>query len=457
MTQPNYNANTKFSRESQIAASRYQWEFGWARPEQLPPDGDWSCWLYVAGRGAGKTRTAAEWISWQAIQHPNTRWAVIAPTMHDAIQTCIEGESGITGVLKRYQIQYQFLRSSGRLLLENGSTIFLYSAEEPDRLRGPQFHGAWLDEMATYPYEDLYDRLLPALRLGRNPQHIITTTPKPTALMRQLILVPDPSRILVRGRTRDNEQNLPANTIRDLERLYGGSRMGRQELEGELLDQMDGALFSRSDIENNRVDASLPGVYIYRTVIGVDPAVSVGAESALTGIVAVGMGLDGHLYVLEDATMRGKPDEWANKAVELYKRYKAQSIVAEINNGGDLVEMVFKQVDRTARVKTVTATHGKELRAQPTSILYSQGKLHHAGQFPELEDQICYWIPGQRSTSPDRLDALVWAVSELTRTPNGAMEYLLTLGSLCKKCGFTLTRRDLTCPKCHWVVVQEIT
>lgn len=330
--------------------------------------------MYLAGRGAGKTRTAAEWIAWQAMTQNKTRWAVIAPTMQSCISVCIEGESGLLSVFNRYGFKYEFLRSRGEILLENGSLIALYSAEEPERMRGPQFHGAWFDELAAFTTTEIYDLALPTLRLGKMPQHIITTTPKPIPLIVNLAHVPNEFRIVRRGSTFDNEKNLAPSTIRTLKERFGNSRQARQELHGEILNQLDGALFLQDYIDKFRSNEKLDDLYFYKVVIGVDPSVTFGEESNLTGIVVVGLAPDGHCYVLEDASMRGRPEAWAKKVSELHQKYSRglqwPTIVAESNNGGELVAAVLKQANPKLRVKLVTATRGKELRAEPVSFFH---------------------------------------------------------------------------------------
>ena len=449
MTPTNSSNSTRFSREQQLAAARIQWSSCQAREEQLPPEDEWSCLMYLAGRGAGKTRMAAEWLVWEAISRPKTRWAVIAPTMQSAISVCIEGDPGIISILNRYGFAFDFLRSRAELVLENRSIIFLYSAEEPDRLRGPQFHGAWFDELAAFSKPEAYFLALPALRLGQNPQHLISTTPRPSPLIINLALVPNLRRIIRTGSTFDNEINLSPSFISDLKESYGNSKFARQELYGEILNQLDGALFSKNNIDNNRWNNPNEKLYFYQTIIGVDPAVTYSEDSAITGIVVVGQTQDGHCYVLEDASMRAAPEVWASKVVELTKKYPQSRVVAETNNGGDLVVSVLRQVDRNINVKKVTAISSKGLRAEPVSIAYSQGRIHHIGEFPHLEEQMLYWIPGESRNSPDRLDALVWAICELIETNSALMVYLRALSKICKYCQLPSSKKYLVCPKCH--------
>ena len=392
---------------------------------------------------------AAEWIVWQAISQPKTRWAIIAPTLLSAVSVCIEGESGITSILKRYQFGFNFLRSRSELSLENGSAFYIYSAEEPERLRGPQFHGAWFDELAAYTKPDVYDLAIPALRLGENPQHLISTTPKPTPLIVNLALVPHDRKIVRTGSTFDNAANLAPNVIANLKELYGNSKYARQELYGEILNQLDGALFSKEDIDNNRWSESDGNLYFYQTIIGVDPAVTYMDESNITGIVVVGQTQDGHCFVLEDASMKAPPEVWASKVVELTKKYPQSRVVAEANNGGDLVASVLRQIDRFINVKMVRAATNKVARAEPVSIAYRQGRIHHIRTFPHLEEQMLYWIPGSSRNSPDRLDALVWAICELIENESEAMKYLRSASNFCRLCQQLSSKKFLVCPHCH--------
>lgn len=454
MTQKNSCNSTKHSREVLMAKIRISWVKFLARLEQLPPEDDsWTCFCLFAGRGAGKTRMAAEWLVWQCIKSPKTRWAIIAPTMSSCISVCVEGESGLLSVLKRYGFHYEFLRSRQEILLENGTLVSIYSAEEPERIRGPQFHGAWFDELAAFSSTEIYDLALPALRLGSNPQHIITTTPKPIPLILKLAKVPSEYRIVRTGSTFDNEKNLAPSMIRDLKESYGSSRLARQELYGEILNQLDGALFSVDHIDQNRSSKSLEQLSFYRVRIGVDPAVTSGEDADLTGISVVGQTADGHCYVLEDASMRGKPEEWSAAVSDLYKKYSRKylrpMVIAESNNGGEMVESVLKMENPYLQVQLVTASKGKALRAEPVSIAYSKGLIHHLGNFPELENEMLYWIPGKSSNSPNRLDALIWALTDFIERPSYSIKYFMGISKTCVRCGNIFHKRFDVCPSCH--------
>lgn len=410
--------------------------------EQLPTsDKSWTTWLYLAGRGAGKTRTAAEWLAYQASSNPRTRWAIAAPTYGDVRDTCAEGESGIVRVLQEYGTLKDYNRSIGEIFLTNGSRIKLFSGEEPDRFRGPQFHGGWFDELAAFKYPDAWDQYQFGLRLGEFPQTIVTTTPRPTKLIKDLI-TRDGVRVQ-RGSTFDNAKNLAASALAELKLRYENTRLGRQELYGEILDNVEGALWTREMIETARVDIAPP---LVRVVVAIDPAVTSAATSDETGIVAAGIGNNGDYYILDDKSLRASPDAWARQAVMLYHEYKADKIIAETNNGGDMVIMLLKQVDASVPTKKVTATRGKQLRAEPISSLYEQGRVHHVGYFAELEVQMCEWTP-LSNESPDRLDALVWALTELN-SGGSSMIALAAMAQLCSSCSMPTHKNATICNNC---------
>ena len=419
-----------------------RWKHQLARPEQIPTDDKtWTTWLYLAGRGAGKTRTAAEWLAFQASSNPRTRWAIAAPTYSDVRDTCAEGQSGIVQVLREYGTLKDYNRSIGELFLTNGSRIKLFSGEEPDRFRGPQFHGGWFDELAAFKYPDAWDQYQFGLRLGDFPQTIVTTTPRPTKLIKDLIARKGVR--VVRGSTFDNAKNLAPSALIELKARYENTRLGRQELYGEILDNVEGALWSREMIESARVTEAPP---LVRVVVAIDPAVTSSSTSDETGIVCAGVSSAGEYYILDDKSLRASPDKWARQAVNLYHEHKADKIVAETNNGGDMVIMLLKQVDAGIATKKVTATRGKQLRAEPISSLYEQGKVHHIGYFPELESQMCEWTP-LSNESPDRLDALVWALTELN-SGGSSMLALANMALLCTVCGMPSPKTASICNKC---------
>jgi len=378
--------------------------------------------------------------------NPKTRWAVIAKTSADIRDTCFEGESGIVEVLKRYGIfnDKDYNRSNYTYLFPNGSKIKGFSAEEPDRLRGPQHHGGWLDELAAWPKAETYDQYKFGLRLGDHPKTVITTTPRPTKIIKELIS--DEHTFVTRGSTFDNAANLAPAALAEFERKYANTRLGQQELYGAILDDNPGALWSRATIDEGRKASDLLPPFT-RVVVGVDPAVTSGEDSDLTGIVTAAMDSQGHFYILSDDTLKASPQEWAMKAVQVYERYKADRIVAEVNNGGDLVVHLFQQVKATIPVKKVTASRGKAVRAEPIAALYEQGRVHHVGYFSDLEDQMCEYEPGVSDKSPDRMDALVWALTELSEGSK-TLNFLNALANFCPKCNTPTSRNNKTCPKC---------
>jgi len=429
------------SQNSLIAARRARWAFQQARPEQVPTDGDWKTWLLLAGRGFGKTRSAAEWLAYQAIRHRNTRWAIVAPTFADARDTCAEGESGIVAILRDYGVLQDYNRSIGEIILTNKSRIKLYSGEEPNRLRGPQFHGGWFDELAAFKYPDAWHQYQFALRLGQHPQTIVTTTPRPVKLIKELVARDGVH--IVRGSTFDNAANLAPSALAEFRLRYEGTRLGRQELYGEIVDTMEGALWNHDLIEQARVTEHPP---LVRIVVAIDPAVTSGNDSDETGIVVAGISSSGHYYVLEDLTTRTSPDGWARIAVDAYHRHKADRIIGETNNGGDMIELLLRQVDGTISYRKVTATRGKLVRAEPIAALYEQARAHHVGGFPALEDQMCNYTPESKE-SPDRMDALVWALTELADGASAIMG-LSALAQFCPKCSMPVAKTATACTYC---------
>lgn len=395
----------------------YHWP-SHARPEQLPPAGDWLVWLILAGRGWGKTRTGAEWLKTVALDTPRSRWAVVAPTFADGRDTCIEGDSGILSVLPKDRIR-TWNRSLGELILANGSRIKLFSADEPERLRGPQHHGAWCDEPASWRYGlEAWDQLQFGLRLGEHPRTVVTGTPKPVPLVRNLVKRPDVA--VTRGSTFDNAANLAPAMLAELRQRYEGTRLGRQELYAELLEDTPGALWSLAMIDGHRV-ASIDDVPdLIEVVVAVDPAVTSGEDSDETGVIVAGRDAGGHGWVLEDLSGRYSPEAAMRTVVDAYHDLQADAVVVERNNGADYIPALLRATDATVRCETVWASRGKALRAQPVAALYEQGRVHHVGALPTLEDQMVSWTPDDtRAASPDRLDALVWAFARLLLKPQG--------------------------------------
>ncbi len=383
----------------------------WARPSQLPPEGDWRVWLLLAGRGFGKTRSGAEWVRELVEAGAARRVALIAPTASDARDVMVEGVSGMLSVASPH-CRPLYEPSKRRLTWPNGAQATLYSADEPERLRGPQFDAAWCDELAAWRYPQAWDMLMLGLRLGAHPRAIVTTTPKPVLLVRALLAAPGCA--VTRGRTLENAANLSASFLAAVLGAYAGTRLGRQELDAELLDDADGALWRRDAIERLRV-ARAPE--LRRVVVAIDPAATSGEDADETGIVVAGAGQDGAFYVLDDLSGRYRPNAWAARAVAAYRSHAADRIVAEVNNGGEMVEAMLRIVDPSVAYRGVHAARGKSVRAEPAAALYEQGRAHHVGAFPALEDQMCGFTgdPAARhAASPDRVDALVWAFAELT-------------------------------------------
>ena len=434
-----------------MAASRYLWTDKLARPEQLPTDGNWSVYLYLAGRGAGKTRTAAEWIAWKAIETPNTRWAVVAATFSDVRDTCAEGESGLVPILRRYNALESYNRSMGEIRLTNGSRIKLYSADTPDRFRGPQHHGAWCDELAAWQYPDAWDQLQFGLRLGLHPRTIVTTTPRPTSLIRQLVGRTDGSVHIVRGSTFDNAANLAPSALAQLRARYEGTRLGRQELFAELLLDTPGALWSYEALESCRID-KLPEMA--RIIVAVDPAVTSGEEADETGIVVVGKGIDGRGYVLADRSCRDTPSGWAHRVIQAYNDFSADRIVAEKNQGGDMVELTLRSVMPAVPYKGITAKIGKRLRAEPIAALYEQGRISHLGMMETLEEQMTGWVPDS-GYSPDRLDALVHGLAELNLAAGASADrFFQSIAPSCPQCAMPNAIGAPVCTGCGYKLIS---
>ncbi|MFD2237037.1 DNA-packaging protein [Aureimonas populi] len=389
-----------------------------ARAEQLPPPGEWRQWLMMGGRGSGKTRAGAEWVRAMALglppiaRRPHGRIGLLAETLGDAREVMIEGESGIASLDWRARPVFEATRR--RLVFSNGAVAQIFSSEDPEALRGYQFECAWGDELAKWKHPDAcFDNLQLALRLGEKPRALFTTTPRAVPLLRRLLQ--EQGTVVTRMRTAENAANLAQGFISAMEGRYGGSRLGRQELDGEMVEAREDALFDRSGIDALRVRAAPE---LRRIVVAVDPPAGSGARSDACGIVAAGLAADGTIYVLADASRQGlKPPQWARAAVALYERLQADRIVAEANQGGEMVEAVIRAVSPDVPVRPVRASRGKWLRAEPVAALYEQGRVRHAGAFAALEDEMADFGPDGLSggRSPDRLDALVWAVSALTQ------------------------------------------
>lgn len=389
----------------------YNYSFN-ARPKQQFPDGDWLTWLIKSGRGFGKSWVGSNWVIHRAKKYKEPI-AIIGKNAADVRD--VQVEVGASSILKLsppwFKPEYQ--PSKRRLVFPNNVIAILYSAEDPDLLRGPQHGSAWCDEFCKFQYpQELWDNLLFGLRLGTKPQVVITTTPRPIKTLRQI--AKDPKTIVTTGATFENRYNLANVFLDEIKNRYDGTRLGRQELYGEILEDVPGALFSYSNLDQYRVSKAPE---LKSIIVSIDPAVTAEEGSNETGIVIAGIDEENHGYLLEDKSGLYSPQEWGEIAVKAYEKYKADYIVAEVNNGGDLVANNIKQVGKALGykhipVKSVHATKGKWIRAEPVSTLYEQGKIHHVGSFPTLEDQITTWMPGDK-LSPDRLDSMVWAFTYL--------------------------------------------
>lgn len=389
---------------------RQRWPM-WQHDGQCAPPGDWRIWLIRAGRGFGKTRAGSEWVSEIARTHRDARIALVGATFEEVRRVMIEGASGLIAVARDGET-IDWRPTAGELHFKSGARAYVYSAEAPEALRGPEHHFAWCDELAKWRRrgEAAWDNLAMGLRLGERPRVLVTTTPRGTQLMRRVMALP--ATVETCGRTRDNP-HLPASFVAAMEAEYGGTRLGRQELDGELIDDVAGALWTRGAIEGCR---GRKPRQVVRVVVGVDPPASAGGDAC--GIVAVALDAAGMGHVLADASVAGlSPEGWARAVARCAAKYRADKVVAEKNQGGDMVRSVLRAADVALPLKLVHASRGKAARAEPVAALYEAGRVRHAGRFPELEDELCGLVAGGGyegpGRSPDRADALVWALSEL--------------------------------------------
>lgn len=396
----------------QLIFLKKHWGF-WARPDQLPPEGDWLIWLLLGGRGAGKTRAGAEWVR-SKVEGPTPlqkgkyrHIALVGETILSVREVMIEGPSGLRAIAPE-ETRPTYIASRQLLVWPNGAQAQIFSAEKPDGLRGPQFDLAWCDELAKWRYDkQCWDMLQFALRLGRKPQQVVTTTPRPTALLKTIMN--NPRCHMTRSSTHANKAHLAPGFVEELMRAYEGSRLGRQEIDAEIVEEVVGALWTPEMIGANRLNSHPP---LTRLVVAVDPPASTGPLADACGICVAGKDDNGHAYILEDGTVKGlSPAGWGRRVVDLYNRYKADRVVAEVNQGGDLVREVVMQQGPDISYKAVRATRGKLVRAEPVAALYERGMVHHVGVFKDLENQLCQYN-GQQA-SPDRMDALVWALTDL--------------------------------------------
>lgn len=403
-----------------ITRLAYDWPL-YARADQMPPiaaqgGGDWTSWLVLGGRGAGKTRTGAEWVRGLALgippfaAKPVGRIAIVAETQNDLREVMIEGVSGLRAV---HPAEERPVWNASRRRLEwvNGAVAQGFSAEDPESLRGPQFEAAWCDEIGKWRYaNEAFDMLQFGLRLGENPRQVITTTPRPTALLKRIAA--DPLTAVTHAPTKANAANLAPGFLAQIVARYKGTNLGRQELDGVFIEDRPDALFRREMLEAARVATADD---LLRVVVAVDPPAG-GKRGGRCGIVVAGKGASGAIFVLEDASLESaRPEGWAGRAIEAYHRHQADALVAEVNQGGDMVQSVLAAIDAGVPVTAVRAKRGKHMRAEPVSALYAQGRIKHVGAFPALEDEMCAFGPDglAEGHSPDRLDALVWAITHL--------------------------------------------
>ncbi|PWK62153.1 phage terminase large subunit-like protein [Roseicyclus mahoneyensis] len=410
-----------------LAALPYLFEV-WALPHQLPPAGDWTSWVILGGRGAGKTRAGAEWVR-SMVEGPTPeapgrarRLALVGETYDQALAVMVKGESGLIACSPPDRCP-RWIAGERRLEWPNGAEARLYSAHDPEALRGPQFDAAWADELAKWPKgQETWDMLQFGLRLGEHPQQVVTTTPRNVGVLKALLC--RDSTVVTQAATEANRAHLAPSFLREVRARYGQTRLGRQELDGELLEDAEDALWTRSWLDGLRVDVAPKGA---RVIVAVDPPVTGHAGSDACGIVVLavveqGPPHDWTAVVLEDASVSGaSPKEWAEAAAAAYHRHGAARMVAEVNQGGDLVTLLMRQVDPHVNVRGVRASVGKTARAEPVAALYEQGRVRHLGVLAALEDEMCLMsLRGFAGTgSPDRVDALVWAVTEGLLVPGG--------------------------------------
>jgi phage terminase large subunit-like protein len=384
-----------------------------ARPSQLPPPGKWTVWVFQGGRGTGKTRAGSEWVCDRVRRGVGRRIALIGPTAADVRDVMVEGESGILAVSPAWDRPI-YEPSKRRVTWSNGAVASLFSADEPDRLRGPQHDTGWFDELVVGRFAAAaWDTFSFGLRVGKNPQACVTTTPKPVRVLRELLARVGQGVVVTKDTTYANRGNLAPEFFESIIRRYEGTRLGRQELDAELLEDVPGALWQRDKIDETRMTVS---PFLSRIVVAIDPAATSGPDADESGIIVAGVGPDGDGYVIEDLSGRYPPTDWAKIAIDAYHRYRADRIVAEVNNGGEMVEHVLRMIDPAVAYKPVHASRGKIIRAEPVAALYEQSRVHHVGSFAQLEDQMCSFSADadrSRGASPDRVDALVWALSEL--------------------------------------------
>lgn len=397
--------------DDELSSLEFEWRF-WARPEQIAPDGDWLTWVIDAGRGFGKTRAGAEWVREQ-VYAGRQRIALIGETYKDLVEVMCFGDSGLASVFPDHEKPKIVANPSVQVTFHTGAVALGYNATQPAQLRGPQFDAAWCDELAKWRYaRETWDMLQFGMRLGDRPQSLVTTTPRPIPVLKEIMA--DETTVVTRGSTFDNAGNLAGSFLKKIKERYEGTRLGRQELMAEMLDDLPGALWTRSMFDDHRVKDAPD---MRRIVVAVDPSGTGGADDDgdSIGIVVAGLGVDGRGYVMADRSCKLSPDGWGRRAVNAYQEFGADRIVAERNYGGAMVEHVIRTVDKSVSYKEVVASRGKVARAEPVAALYEQGRVSHIGALPDVEDQCCMIGPDGYigEGSPDRADALVWALTEL--------------------------------------------
>jgi len=396
----------------ELATVLYDWRF-WARNEQLPPPGEWFTWLIMSGRGWGKTRTGAEWVNERVRSGIAKSIALVGDTAADVRDVMVEGPSGILQSSHPYE-RPEYEPSKRRLTWPNGATASCFAAESPESLRGPEVDTAWCDEPAKWTNlrkkdnegGTAWDNLMYGLRAGSDPRCVATTTPRPIKWLKELIR--KQSTITTGGSTYDNQANLARQYFENVIKPREGTRLGRQEIFAQLLEDVEGSLWSLSLIDSLRRERHLP---LVRVVVAIDPSVTSKETSDECGIVVVGKDENDHGYLLEDCSKRCSPEDWARTAVEAFHRHNADRIIGEANNGGDMIESVLRVVDPNVPYRKVHASRSKQTRAEPVAALYEKGRVHHVGSFPQCEDEMATWVPGD--PSPNRMDALVWGFTEL--------------------------------------------
>lgn len=398
-------------KHRQQERQQYDWALN-ARDNQIPPDGDWRTWMILAGRGFGKTRTGAETLRHWVAEEKCKRIALVGGSLHEVRSVMVEGQSGLLNVHPACDRPI-YVPSQRIIKWKNGAVAQFFGAEASETLRGPQFDCVWIDEIAKFrKAKEVWEQVQLCLRLGTNPRCIITTTPRPTKFIQDLLASPDVA--ISRGSTFDNAANLASTYLEQIKKQFLNTRLGAQELYAELLTQTAGALWQRSMIAYQQPEYDQTGrPTLERIVIAIDPATTTHDHSDETGIIVAGVDAQKRAYILEDHSGRFSPTDWGRRVVDCYYRLKADRVVVEVNKGGDLVENVLKAIDPTIPIKSVRATRGKYTRAEPIAALYEQSRVLHVQPFSLLEQQICDYVPGITSKSPDRMDALVWALTEL--------------------------------------------